>query len=96
MNRMSFISPRKRISKPKAEIEVAKSKPLYGSLYVAMGFVPGNHRFVEYRAATVGTLTGAQRKSRRLSIAPIQYRDKEGVIKALNDLIRHIENVGLA
>lgn len=95
MNRMTFIAPPKRPKTPKqskvSKVEIPKSKPLSGHLYVAMGYVPGDHRFSGYNSAVISHRSGNQRANRRLSIAPIRYKTKESIIEALNRLIQYVE-----
>ncbi len=95
MNRMAFIAPPKKPKAPKqpktSKTEASKEKPLSGYMYVAMGYLPGEHEYRSYKSATVSHRSGNQRKNRNLSIRPLQYKDKASVIRALNEMIDFVQ-----
>lgn len=69
----------------------AKISVLNGSFYVAIGFIPDEHTFTGYKSAVVSYREPKQRKDRKVSIAPVAYRNKEDVIAALNDVMKFLE-----
>jgi hypothetical protein len=90
VNRQDFIAP-KGIHKSPIAKAVAKKVMLNGSFYCAIGFVPGTHTFTGYKSAVVSHRRAGQRKDRKISIAPQQFRTKEDIINALNTMLKHVE-----
>jgi hypothetical protein len=90
MNRHDFIAPKSIHKSPMAKA-TAKRDFQNGSFYCAMGFVPGEHTFMGYKSAVVSHRKSGQRKNRKISIAPMAYRNKEDVIEALNHMMKYIE-----